>query len=478
MPESDESIEAAPQVEAERDLLTVLYDDLSSTWNDLKLQSGKLFVDRLEKIVIAEESKEYILIHRVRYNRDTDSYESFSNPTTNKFSRKIPVVEQKNIVLSVPGRYWINRLSQVKTVLVADFDIGVIEIGKFNRISLGPAKKFVKIPIQTFFAMVADINDVKRRGESYKSSIERHLFNKLVKKYRNRDIVHVTNTSKGEFNFLINRFNLPIKKKEAEFKKYLDGNDINAIQDLTKSLIVNNVFDDGFIRALDDYFIKDKLGEVVSLGRKILKFKGRKLNTRLAKELISKISPDKPISQLETLWQRFFEQNLLYLIFSYRQVFSKVGLEIEGSVKYPDFVGVNHYNGVDVIEIKTHLTPALVYDSSHKNFSFSADLSKAIIQTTNYMDAIRQDHFNEDEDREKIAKYTDETNLYRPRGIIVISSWDKVVKSAALKKKHQTLLKRDFTKLRNSLDSIEILTFDEVIDIADNYAKNIIKTRD
>jgi glycosyltransferase involved in cell wall biosynthesis len=46
--------------------------------------------------------------------------------------------------------------------------------------------------------------------------------------------------------------------------------------------------------------------------------------------------------------------------------------DIDGDKKYPDFIGINHYNGLDIIEIKTHLKNAVTWDSSHKNFSFSS----------------------------------------------------------------------------------------------------------
>jgi hypothetical protein len=136
---------------------------------------------------------------------------------------------------------------------------------------------------------------------------------------------------------------------------------------------------------------------------------------------------------------------------------------------------VNHYNGVDVIEIKTHLTPALVWDNEHKNFSFSPALSKAIIQTMNYMDAVKEGRFASEEERSKITGFTDKENLYRPRGIIIISSANRLVKNQARMATHKDEMIRDFTKLRSSLHNIEILTFDEILDSADHYIKSIVK---
>lgn len=143
----------------------------------------------------------------------------------------------------------------------------------------------------------------------------------------------------------------------------------------------------------------------------------------------------------------------------------------------PIFLGINHYWGVDIIEIKHHLLPVLRYDKSHNNYAFSSDLSKAIIQTMNYMDALIQEKV-----KSKTRLYNEldnsvlNKNVHRPRGVIIISSKDKLVKSnKTLSEDELNKIERDFTKLRNSLNNIQILTFDEILDMADNYQSNIFK---
>lgn len=88
------------------------------------------------------------------------------------------------------------------------------------------------------------------------------------------------------------------------------------------------------------------------------------------------------------------------------------------------------------------------------------------------MDAVVQKRFKNDPDEKKITNMTEEENLYHPRGIIIISS-DKKLTKIKLDKAKEECLKRDFTKLRNSLQNIEILTFSEILQIADDYVKNI-----
>jgi hypothetical protein len=310
--------------------------------------------------------------------------------------------------------------------------------------------------------------------KTHRDAITRYFVNKIHNKYFRKKIKDVTTVKQGAFKFLIDRFNLNTKKTKKDYLDYLNQDDINAIQLFTESLIKNDVFSEEYLRILDDYFIKEKLRNIIKLGREIMSLKTPKLDTATAKEIIKKVSSgSKKIKQLEGIWQEYFRKNLLYLVFSYKKIYPKVKLrDIEGDKKYPDFIGINHYNGVDIIEIKTHLSNILVWDSSHKNFSFSSEMSKAIIQTINYIDAVVQRRFQNQEAEERITEFTEEENLYHPRGIIIISSGAKLT-TMKLNDNQKERLKRDLTKLRNGLQDIEIMTFDEVLQIADDYIKNI-----
>lgn len=325
------------------------------------------------------------------------------------------------------------------------------------------------ISVTIFKQALLDAKNIEDVSYAYQDSIENYLIGKTFPKYVNFQRKNTTYLKKGEFNFLIDKFNLPLKKNKKDFLAYLDNEDIKALEDLTTRLIKNDVLSDTFLRMLDEYFIKEKLQSIIELGKKILSIGRSNLETSLAKKIKAELNEEQ-ITSLEALWQEYFRRYLLYLIFSYKKIFPKVQLEnIQGEKKYPDFIGVNHYFGVDVIEIKTHLKNILVWDSSHKNFYFSPETSKAIVQTLNYLDSITKEKFNKEEDKRKIINSTFEENLYHPRGIIIISSKNRLT----TKKGHDEELKRDFTKLRNSIQNIEILTFDEIIGIASEYISNI-----
>lgn len=369
------------------------------------------------------------------------------------------------------GNFILSRETQFKKIinpLGKDINkIKIVEgdnIRKFNRGNLLLSR-------DTYTRAMADAQVVYDKKESYASSAENYLAKEASHKYSNEERGKTTYIEKGEFSFLINRFNLPTKKRSADYQKYLDATDITSLETFLDRLLKNEVFSEDFLRRLNDYFIKEKLRDIIVLGKMILELKSTDLETTAAKKVISKLAVE-DISQLENLWQQYFVKYLLYLIFSYKKIFPKVELNnIDGDKKYPDFIGVNHYNGLDVIEIKTHLKNILVWDPSHKNFYFSPEMSKAIVQTTNYLDSIIQQRFTKTEDRTKITTFVEEENLYHPRGIIIISSDRKLTTKTGEPEK----LNRDFTKLRNSLHNIEVLTFDEILNIADEYIKNIVE---
>lgn len=285
-----------------------------------------------------------------------------------------------------------------------------------------------------------------------------------------------TLSSKGEFNFVIDRFNLETKKNKTDFERYLNENDLNALQELSLKMIQKEVFGTDFLTKLNDYFIKVRLEDIIKLGREILNLKSSSLTTATAKKTIKKVESDgRKIRQLESVWQRYFENYLSFLIFSYQKLYPKIELNVTLQKKYPDFIGINHFGGVDIIEIKTHLKHVVTKDLSHDNYAFSSELSKAIIQTINYMDALIQEKIKKKAQKDDIKGEILEGNIYRPRGIIIISSYDQLAKGVKTTDAEFKKIQRDFTKLRNGLHNIQILTFDELLNMAENYKNNIVK---
>lgn len=420
---------------------------------------------------IAVFEKKVIIINFHYYNRLENKYEKRESRPTLYIPNK---VDPMSILGARRSGFDIQWFDYIKDILTINESFSKLKISVGKKVLRKPTEKTIQIPETIFNEMAADSYDVFKKGKSSRSRLETYLINKLKLKYTNKAPKETTTIGKGDFSFMVERFNLKNKNSKKDYDKFLGTDDTKNLEYFTEKLIRDEVFSPDFLRSLDEYFIKEKLKDIILIGREILELGTGDMTTEKAKRVISKITDEgEDIKQLETVWQRFFEKYLLYLVFSYKKIYPKIEFKnIEGEKKYPDFIGINHYNGLDIIEIKTHLKNAVTWDSSHKNFSFSSELSRAVIQTMNYMDAVVQKRFKNDPDEKKITNMTEEENLYHPRGIIIISSDKKLTKSK-LNKAKEECLKRDFTKLRNSLQNIEILTFSEILQIADDYVKNI-----
>lgn len=323
--------------------------------------------------------------------------------------------------------------------------------------------------LTTYNAIYDQAKAYQKKFVTYKSREYQRVYFGIEKEKK-------TLSNKGEFTFIVDRFNLPTKRKKSDFLKYLNDNDLISLQDLSLKLIQKEVFGADFLTKLNDYFIKARLEDIIKLGREILSLKSDDIKTKKAKKIIKKVESDgRKIKQLESVWQKYFENYLSFLIFAYREIYPKIELNVQVKKKYPDFIGINHYGGVDIIEIKTHLKKVLTKDPSHDNYAFSSELSKALIQTINYMDALIQEKITRRTMKEDLKGKILDGNIYRPEGLIVISNYDNLVSGVKPSDAEFEKVKRDFTKLRNGLNNIRIITFNELLDMAENYKDNIIK---
>ena len=133
---------------------------------------------------------------------------------------------------------------------------------------------------------------------------------------------------------------------------------------------------------------------------------------------------------------------------------------IVGGTKFPDFALVTHDNYLDVLEIKKPNTQLLNYDTSRKNYFWNPEMSKAIIQTENYIENILH---QADAVRNYIRDtYGIELKVLRPRGIVLAGDTRKFT---TLKEKD------DFRLLCLSTNNIVFVTFDELLSRLQNYIK-------
>ena len=152
------------------------------------------------------------------------------------------------------------------------------------------------------------------------------------------------------------------------------------------------------------------------------------LKIRLAKEgkrITDKVFLDEVIKEFddriakktakEEDWQKFLKEKVFPFLTSYIKVIDKENIGVD--ISYPDFVLVDIYGFADIFEIKTHVTPLLSYDSSHKNHYWTADISKAVSQVENYIDTIRES--DAPYVKKVRRKYNIDLTINRPKGFVV-----------------------------------------------------------
>ncbi|HBB89517.1 MAG TPA: hypothetical protein DC047_18080 [Blastocatellia bacterium] len=200
---------------------------------------------------------------------------------------------------------------------------------------------------------------------------------------------------------------------------------------------------------LPDYISSESLGTVNKLKAKaqIETLKGLAID--LAKEI--------PREHPESWWQSYVKSNILLLQQGYITAIEKLNTAI-GDTRFPDFLLVTHDNYLDVMEIKKPNTQILRPDSSRGNYYFDSEVSKAVIQTENYIDNISK---QQDTMRAYLKdKHGLEIRAVRPRGIVL----------AGDSRTFTTPKERvDFRLLSQGIKNITIVTYDELLTRLQNY---------
>lgn len=175
----------------------------------------------------------------------------------------------------------------------------------------------------------------------------------------------------------------------------------------------------------------------------------------IAKELKDAINAD----YSEGWWQKYIKNNILIIQQGYIKALEKINTSI-GTIKFPDFSLITHDSFLDILEIKRPGTPLLKLDTSRGNYYWEPDVSKALIQTENYIE-------NVSKHADSVRSYILDTHninlkVVRPRGIILAGD---------ARKFGEQKQKDDFRLLTQASKNIIFLTYDELLSRLENYIK-------
>jgi hypothetical protein len=162
---------------------------------------------------------------------------------------------------------------------------------------------------------------------------------------------------------------------------------------------------------------------------------------------------------------------LAVLLMNYKEFYSQtvfkqmVGYDKEAR---PDFLAVDIYNNVDIIEIKTHRTILFRKESGRDSYYPSSELNKSVFQLNKYMD-LRTNNIDTSKIKDEYTKSLIENDkIYRPRGILIVSSRDHIT-SDATDDELNSRLEKEIKKLKTTYSNIDIVLFDELIQNLENY---------
>lgn len=129
------------------------------------------------------------------------------------------------------------------------------------------------------------------------------------------------------------------------------------------------------------------------------------------------------------------------------------------TTSFPDFLLVTYDEYLDILEIKTPFTELLSEDKDHKNYFWNREISKAIAQVENYIQAVEEIG---PKVRTKVKDlYGIDLRVIKPRGIIFAGNSTQF--------KGQKLIQDDFRLLNQGLKNVTIVTYDELLTRLQNY---------
>lgn len=169
----------------------------------------------------------------------------------------------------------------------------------------------------------------------------------------------------------------------------------------------------------------------------------------------------------ESEWQKFFESNFNIINPSYKYVIREVdtifeSLDIEATSRPVDFIGVDIYNNVELIELKTPNARVLSTQKDRNNYYLVHKCTKACTQLEKYLICIESNKTKVERLIKKkisnkygIAQKDINLIITKPKAKLIIGTIKSIISKPS---RHQ-----DFQLQRHSFKNIELITFDEIL---------------
>lgn len=179
----------------------------------------------------------------------------------------------------------------------------------------------------------------------------------------------------------------------------------------------------------------------------------------------------------ESKWQIFFEENFNIINPSYKYVIREVDtiieqIDEEAKSRPIDFIGIDIYNNIELIELKTPSADIISKRKDRNNYCLTHNCTKACTQLEKYLIKIESNKIEVAKlITEKVSKKygikKNDLNIFitKPRAKLVIGMIEPLLSNFS---RHQ-----DFQLQRHSFKNIEIVTFDEIFNSLDEINKEL-----
>ncbi len=238
------------------------------------------------------------------------------------------------------------------------------------------------------------------------------------------------------------------------------------LRNLNQKLIEQLTADD--IEKIGDFYVDaSKKYKRVDLVKRMTFGLQKNAQILTLQEIISKYESLLKENPPESSWQKFFDEYITLFDTRYAHKINYKNIAT-GITKYPDLVLVDIYGYIDFYELKKSSTPLIKYDTSHKTWYWTKDVSMVIAQATDYLQKAKENAISYTkaikEETETESEEGISVNIINPRVIIVAGS----TKQLNTKKKLN-----HFKNLRESLKNIEFVLYDELLERLKNLLDKI-----
>ena len=281
-----------------------------------------------------------------------------------------------------------------------------------------------------------------------------------------KDKFNASNTEKVNTSAIFSNIGYIVKGFEGKYLSLSRG-DRTFIKNFMDEQIKEGAYQLTIKETLPLY--KESIKEIIKIGKELLALSSNKSKIKS----FSRKFLGEERKSLESCWQLYFDKYLRLLLMNYKEFYPQtvfkemIGYEKEAK---PDFLAVDIYNNIDIIEIKTHRTILFRKEKGRDSYYPSADLNKSIFQLNKYMD-LKSENIDITKIKNDYTKALIENDkIYRPRGLLIVSSRNHIT-SERTNDELTARLEKEIKKLKTTYSNIDIILFDELIQNLENYLR-------